>query len=120
MDLLRNPIIISIIVAALTYLYLYWENEKKNEKNPKKVKLTTPILVGVFTWFLASSYMNYKSTATPPQSTGGATLIDNKSMISVPQQPTVSDSFDSRTYHLIGRNNIRLPNTDVFIDIAKF
>lgn len=31
-----------------------------------------------------------------------------------------SDSVNSNSYHLISKNKVRLPETDVFIDIAKF
>jgi hypothetical protein len=31
-----------------------------------------------------------------------------------------SDSYGSNTYRLVGKNNIKLPQTDVFIDLAHF
>ena len=53
---------------------------------------------------------------TEPVQTGGNSLnrmkIDNSRFSMA--------SSDNMSYHLIGRNNIRLPQTDVFIDVAKF
>ena len=40
----------------------------------------------------------------------------------VPNKVTINSegSLGSKSYHLIGKNDIRLPPTDVFIDLARF
>lgn len=132
---LKNPIVLAIIAMALTYAYMYWENKKKKEENPKanieEVTYTTPIIVGILTLFITHSFFtvnanNVNPSADPvgkviensnmPKLTGGAASNDilNQSI------PRMTDTFNSETYHLVGRNTIKLPQTDVFIDIAKF
>lgn len=138
MDLsfLKNPIILAIIATVITYLYMYWENQKKKDENPKvdiePVSYITPAIVGLLTLFIT---YNFLSTSEPDASVtavleqskeiqpsvnllggGSGSGIINKSRIS----ERLTDSFGSNTFHLIGKNAIRLPPTDVFIDIAKF
>lgn len=134
LSFLKNPIILAILAAGLTYLYLWWENEKKNERNPKiqkeQVNFMTPAIVGALTWFIAYNYFGSSSSNVTKEANneeskiihdGGVKLIDadpikNKTNIS----ERLTDSFDSKTFHLVGKNAIKLPQTDVFIDIAKF
>ncbi len=134
LNFLKNPIILAIIAASLTYVYMYWENQKKKEKNPKAeiepISYVTPGIVGLLTLFITYGFF-CKSENDPSVTSvleqskgtqvGGVKLLNgnplaNKTKIS----EGLADSFDSNTYHLIGKNAIRLPQTDVFIDIAKF
>ena len=101
LNFLKNPIILAIIAIALTYAYMYWENKKKREEPDASV---TAVL-----------------EQTKPTQQGGVNLLEgnplaHKSRIS----ERMTDTFGSNTYHLVGKNAIRLPQTDVFIDIAKF
>lgn len=143
MDLsfLKNPIILAIIAASLTYLYMYWENKQKQEKNPKaeieEVSYTTPAIVGILTLFITYSFFynqepNSEVTSVIEQTKqpqlqpplvqhGGAKLLEGGlSVCKSKMSERLTDSFGSNTYHLVGKNAIRLPQTDVFIDIAKF
>lgn len=144
MDILRSPIIIGILVGALTYIYMYWEADKKHKKNPKskmkQISFVVPAAVGVIVWFMASSYFgstqnsgigfdqldkkisihnNYKLVGQGFDNNVASTInkVINNDVISPAES---AGSFGSRSYHLIGRNNIKLPPTDVFIDLAKF
>lgn len=134
-ELLKNPIIIGIIAGVLTYGYMTWEADRKHKQNPKSEKknigFITPAVVSVITWFLASSYFDRSPTAefiSSPQEPNN--LVVNRSL----PQPTVgggmvnpkprlvepNNSFGSESYHLIGKNNVKLPPNDVFIDLARF
>lgn len=134
---LRNPIILAIIAASLTYLYMYWENNKRQDENPKadieQVSFVTPIVVGVLTLFISYNFLsvevsvpvnNTLEQSKVPQlgGTKGVNLLDINAnhLIKPKMSEGVSDSFGSNTYHLLGKNAIKLPPTDVFIDIAKF
>lgn len=116
LNLLQNPIILAILAAALAYLYLYLEHKKKQEENPKAkiepISYTVPLVVGFGTLFVAYSFFGNKPEqgnleipvkASEKFSEGGAT-----------------DSFGSNTFRLVGKNSIKLPQTDVFIDLAHF
>ena len=142
MDLsfLKNPIILAVIAAALTYGYLYWDNMKKQEKNPKAdvkpIEYTTPAIVGLISLFIGYSLfgfsggvkvdevgeviVNSKLGAEELVGSNTANLMGGHKQFSTNFSDKMADSFDSNTYHLIGKNAIRLPNTDVFIDLAKF
>jgi len=142
LEFLKNPIILAIIAGVLTYAYMWWDNKQKKEKNPKavieEIDYVPPVMVALLTLFITynlfgfngSSPTNITSTnveqvieQTRPTLQGGTKLIDGNAS-NKPLQTRFSDqladSFDSNTYHLLGKNTIKLPQTDVFIDIAKF
>ena len=127
-NILKNPVILAVIAAVLTYLYLQWE--KKKNKKEEEISLITPAVVGLMTLFVGYSIFGNDSPLLPtnneslPQSLPKdevGKLIENTNM-PVQKQLTggSNDIFDTNTYHLVGRNAIKLPQTDVFIDIAKF
>lgn len=112
-DLIKNPIILAILAAILTYAYMYWDADNKHKKNPKAHKrslsLITPCVVGVVVWFLASNFFDQNASTTVfPCPTAPSKLRHSEL------------SVDSQSYHLIGKNNVKLPPTDVFIDLAHF
>jgi len=104
----KNPIVIGILVAALTYAYMYWDAQKKHKKNPKAkkkpVNFITPAAIGLIVWFITSTYFD-------------SIKVESRDFKLVND---AGQTFDSASYHLVGRGNIRLPPTDVFIDLAKF
>ena len=120
---LQNPIVLAILAAALSYLYLYLEHKKKQEENPKAkiepISYTIPLVVGFCTFFIAYNFFGSPkptqvaqeliSQVAPKLTHGG--FSDNKA---------TTDSFGSNTYRLVGKNTIKLPQTDVFIDMAHF
>ena len=117
LDILKSPIILGVIAAVGTYMYMYWEMEKKYKKNPKikrkQVNILTPGIIGIVVWFIASSYMGEKV----PQ-IKNIPIYQSKNIV---QGGTLNDgSCGSLSYHLIKDNGIKLPNTDVFIDLAPF
>jgi len=115
---IKNPIFIAIFAGIIAYLYMYYDNLKKQEANPKAkiepVGYTTPGIIALITLFIAYSIFGFNASPNnvPNQ-------IDNTNK--APRfTEGATDSFGSNTYRLVGRNNIKLPQTDVFIDLAHF
>ncbi len=123
---LKNPIILGILAAVITYLYFYWTQEKKYKKDPKikrrPISILTPGAVGLVVWFLASSYFdrNITITASNIENIEGSELPKTVSPGAKNYKIVSDSSIGSRSYHLIGKNKVRLPPTDVFIDVARF
>lgn len=127
-ELLKNPLVLGLIAAAGTYSYLYWDNMQQKKKYPKAdiepISMITPIIVGLLVFVIAYNLLKtdplgqipisnlpqqpgYIPELEPPKITGG--IKNNIEALSA-----------SSTYHLVGKNAIRLPQADVFIDLAKF
>jgi len=133
-SILKNPIVIGILALAVTYLYMWWEEKKRREKNPKAKKRTvnviTPVVVGGIAWFIASNYFDNSPTQAPPvermvQQEAQKVLPDivgGRKPILVNQNGAIDSagSLGSASYHIISKRNVRLPPMDVFIDVAPF
>jgi hypothetical protein len=69
MDIIKNPVIIGLVAAVVTYMYMGWSIEEKNKKNKKhkkpqeEVNLMIPLVVGVILWFLAYGYFEFNGVA---------------------------------------------------------
>ena len=131
LEILKNPIVIGILAAALTYLYMWWEEKKRLEKNPKAkalpTNIITPLVVGVISWFIASNYFSGKQEPRTPldvtQQAGQAlpAIIGGNKPVIVNQGVIESEgSLGSASYHIIGKRDVKMPPLDVFIDLAKF
>lgn len=136
-DILKNPVMIGAVIAALTYCYLYWKEQQKRKKNPKvsnrSVNVITPAVVGVIAWFIASSCFDDSSsnsntitpnTAPTPLPTIGSTATGGNISQVFPAFPSQvangNQNVSGESFHVIKKNSIRLPPTDVFIDLADF
>lgn len=135
-NILMNPILLSIVAFALTYLYLWWEDKKLKEKDPKaqsNISILKPAIVGIITLFITYNILGIDSCRLNFLGIGTGTGAGNNTNVSNPINidvqtgggvnhitDVVTDTFGSNTYRLIGKNNIKLPQTDVFIDIARF
>jgi hypothetical protein len=136
-DILQNPMFIAIVAGTLTYVYMWWTNDKKYAKNPeekKPVNIYIPAIVTLVTWALVYGYYctmennstigvigaGEEETAVLPQpklTNQAFKLIEDKG-------PSIKDidkaSSDSvRSFQLVGRglnipNNLKMP--DVFIE----
>jgi len=121
---IKNPIFIAIFAGIIAYLYMYYDNLKKQEANPKAkiepVGYTTPGIIALITLFIAYSIFGFNASPNNVANQSGSGLdIDNAAK--APRfTEGATDSFGSNTYRLVGRNNIKLPQTDVFIDLAHF
>lgn len=129
LNFLKNPILLTIIAVALTYLYLYWDMRNKQERNPNTYieppGFMIPAGIGLVTflityklfglsWFKTNDVSKtVESVNTKPVQNAGN--INNNNL-----SEKLTEGFDSNTYHMVRKNTIRLPKTDVFIDLAKF
>ena len=135
----KNPIILGILGAILSYVYLYWRAEQKHKEDKsvkrEQVNILIPGAIGVIVWFIAATYFDNDSgsgngynhpklsdkslnNTSVQNMTGGSkgnTNVSNTTSVSEP-----SKMVQNKSYHLIGKNKVRLPPTDVFIDVAKF
>lgn len=116
--ILKNPIVLGILTAVISYLYLHWKEEKKYRRQPfiqkKSVNILIPGIIGAVVWLITSIYFdNYSKTSN----------IEEKMKTTGPpifKLVKSEDSIGSRSFHLVGKNKVRIPPTDVFIDVAKF
>lgn len=130
MEYLKNPLLLGIIGGIIAYGYMYWEEDRKHKKNPnierKPVNYIIPATIAVIIWFIASSYFESSSlnianlvkneTAVKPTIKGGVNLIQKPVNIEL-SSPILNPGVK---YRIAGREPIKLPDTDVFIDIARF
>ena len=124
-ELLKNPLVLAVIASAGTYGYLYWDNMQMKEKHPKRevepVNLLIPLIVGLLVFVIAYNF--FGNVQNNGLSADAASMYDmsargqcNKFI----NKPTVLLSDGAESFHLVGKNAIRLPTADVFIDLAKF
>jgi hypothetical protein len=124
-ELFKNPIVIGLIAAILTYAYLYYDNQQKQQKYPKSevepISIMTPVIVGLLVFVISYNLIGKSEQLSIPQQTlpqqndyiTASPVINNKPKL---LEPTV----DSATFHMVGKNAIRLPQNEIFIDLAKF
>ena len=126
MDLsfLQNPIVLAVIAGVLSYLYLYLENKKKQDENPKAtiepINYTIPGVIALGTLFVAYSYFGFNKEVPVAQVAGAIEQLPLNQGFTEGANGTAADSFGSNTFRLVGKNSIKLPQTDVFIDLAHF
>lgn len=132
-SIFKSPIVIGVALASITYLYLWYVAEQQYKENPsvpkRKIGLVTPGVIGVLTWFVVSSYFDFSSN------TDSNINLNTNSNINTVKLPEVTPEYklvtggegfnvkpveSSDSYHLIGQKMVKLPKTDVFIDLAAF
>jgi len=121
-DIVRNPIVLGILSGTIVYLYMYWQEEQKekNNENRKPVSILIPGVVASFVWFItgcmngSEENNNYVRESLPEKSIIYR-LDDN---VKLPNDN--NSSFGSKSFRLVGRGNIQLPDQDVFLDLADF
>lgn len=132
---LKNPIVLGILVAIVTYIYLDKKAKDKYKRNPEgdkpKRNIITPLVAGVIVWFISSSYFDSQNISSKNISSrtgnmigGNINNIETKPIESNPvfkTNPTSEHIFsDNKSFRVISKNNIKLPDTDVFIEFAEF
>ncbi|ARF09859.1 hypothetical protein Indivirus_4_31 [Indivirus ILV1] len=115
---IKNPIVLAIVAGVIAYLYMYYDNMKKQEANPKAkiepVSFSTAGIIALVTLVITYGIFGFgtrtgeKNIDIPVSQQGGFT------------DGAASDSFGKNTFQLVGKNTIKLPQTDVFIDLAHF
>jgi hypothetical protein len=129
-EFLKNPIVLGMVAAILTYIYFHWKAEQDRKKNPdgkkKKSNFLYPGIAGVLVWFLTSSYFETGGPKIIEQVAGYEKLNTQIIQAASANASTVNKIVESdiptssHSYHYVGKNKVRLPPTDVFIDIARF
>ena len=136
MQLLKNPIVLSVISGILVYLFLQRQekiNRKKDPKIKKKpVNLLTPAVVAVIIWLIASSYTSQTSSqdltlqSKQPTNILPTNLANKQDLEELKEsmlggQLNTNKQLNSQMNNRdIVINSIKLPPTDVFIDLARF
>lgn len=149
LEFLQNPIVIGVIASILTYLYLRYDNEKKYKDDPKniknKVSLLTPGIVGAVTWYIVANYCDHKVEQimipqTNIQHLPSVNVIDTRNQLLPPvtgptnvfnSRPVTNNdslSLESKSYHLVGKGKITVPESgninnalpDMFIELDNF
>lgn len=95
MDIIKNPILLGVVAAFLTYLYLWYTN--KNKKDKKSVSIFIPFIVGVIVCVIAYCcfWAEFRTPEVDPLiipaslATGGAFATPIVSAASVPSMSTI-------------------------------
>ena len=127
LEFIKNPILLGIITSVLVYLYMYWNEEQKRKKNPqlphKSVNIMIPGIIGAMVWFMSSSYFDGKiinndnnKVGMIPLNTEIHKLDENVEILSKESD----GSFGSKSYKLVGKGIVTLPNESIFISLADF
>jgi hypothetical protein len=134
-ELFTNPIVLGILATVITYAYLYWDNLEKQKKHPKlavePISMMTPLIVGLLVFVIAHNLFNKNPQLPAPTQTPLQNVFSPHQLQELGTKMQCNkfiegtkiknmEMIDSATYHLVGKNAIRLPQADVFIDLAKF
>lgn len=131
MDIIKNPIILGILAGVLTYLILEWNNNKKDpqkQKQKQKSNILIPAIVAVVVWMVTHYYFTYSNSSSDKKIEGANNespkikLIDSNPLKNT-KIPEIFENFThsfDKGYNLKSKNTLQLPQTDVFIDLAKF
>lgn len=123
LDLFKNSIVLGVIAAVAAYLFMYWQEEQQHKKNPKamkkKVNIMTPGVIGALVWFIAGSYFDGivvdEKAPMLPTNTVIHKLNENIELTS-----NSSASEGIKSYRLVGKGRIQLPQQEVFLDLANW
>lgn len=130
LDIIKNPVFIALVFGSLTYLYMWYVNDKKSKKNPKnktkkRVNILIPVVITIVVWFLAFCYFDSQTHISETSNTNQTMPINVDNINVHNKYKLINDaakieSFDSpKSYQLIGKgltipNNVSVP--DVFIE----
>ena len=125
-DIITNPIIIGLVGALITYMYLRWRNEKKqknknkNKNKKENINLMIPFAVFVVCWFI--SYAYFSSTDDSDSSkTETLNKIDIKIRPSVKTTELQLSTSDPQEFELVSKTNgVYIPNElpDIFHEMG--
>ncbi len=127
-ELIKSPIVLAVIATLITYAYLYWTDLEKQKRYPKvklePISIVTPLIVGLLVFIVAYNLFE-KSTGNMqlPNASINAQMQELPAKVQCAKainKMKFTEGVESATYHLVGKNAIRLPQHDVFIDLAKF
>ena len=127
LDILKNPIILGVLAGTVAYLYYYWQESQRQKANPrlkkKSINIFVPGVAAVIVWFASSMYFDKTNNTAQEGGEGEGNLLPNNSIIHRLDENVEigSDaSYGSKSYRLVGKGRIQLPDQDVFLDLANF
>jgi len=97
LELIKNPIVIGIIIATISYIYLGWKQSKKEKRKNKDINILIPVSIGCISSLVFYFIFNNTSQQIVQQ-----TPSDFIAPGIVPNKLNISD--ENQSYHLIGRN----------------
>ena len=130
--LVKSPIALGLISGVLTYSYYYYKNEQKSDDDPnkkKKIDLIVPCIVAVVIWFVSSTYFDYTcDDLDDPDDLNNFDELEpdvhiNRKAIFCDNSGRCEELDFSSNQPLYGTknmSNLKIPKTDVFIDLATF
>ena len=128
MDIIKNPIVLGILAAVVTYGFLYWKEQQKQKDNPdletKQVNIMIPGVVGAIVWFIMGSFSSDSQTGGNSTTLPVNSIIhkynENVELKSNKSEDMLNDTIDSKSFKLVKKGNIQLPGQDVFLDLGEW
>ena len=59
-NIIKNPILISVVAGVIVYSYITWKNKSKKHKKDTMNALLAAGITTAIVWLLAYGYLNYK------------------------------------------------------------
>lgn len=131
MDVLKNPMVIGLTIATITYAYLNMSINEKNKRNKlkkkdkkiEKVNLLIPLVMGLIGWFIAYAYFEYNDDSIKTDNN----VLNKINPLPLPLPPSpkynfikdlISESSEPQAYTLINQG-VNIPHNipDVILDM---
>jgi len=123
MDKLQNPIVVGLVVFVVVYAYLRWDANRKYKEDPKsekkKVNILIPTIVGGLSWFLTGSYLK-QYCGNNAQTVEVQQINHPNKAVPYCLQSMSQGSVNFSPVQMLQKRSLRLPKTDVFIDLGNF
>lgn len=145
MEIIKNPIVVGLVFSGMSYGYLSYNANIKNEENKNKknkkgrkeesetVNMLIPLAIFIIVWFITYAYLEY--------STDSITTNDSNVLQSIPNMPqfgeyvpmplsispkynfikdVASDTSDPQSFSIIN-TGIKIPSKlpDVLLDVMN-
>jgi len=124
MNVTRNPIVLGILSGAMVYLYLFWQEEQKQSEDElyerKPVSILIPGIVSSFVWFITGCMVSSEKIPYSHRQSLPENCVIHKLGDKIELECDNNSTLDSKSFRMVGRGQIQLPNQDVFLDLANF
>jgi hypothetical protein len=126
LNILKNPVVLAVLAGILTYLYMWYSNRNRKEKDKRDINLMYPLVVAIIVGVVSYLYFNYSNTSTNISAEAVEQIVNDSTIV----KPTNSYQFAKDitsespvSFHLISKG-INVPNQiqnipDVFIDVYE-
>lgn len=119
-DVFHNPIVIGIIGFVLTYLYIYFNSNKKIDpetNKPQKISFAKPLIVGLLSWFVANNML------APASKNGSESLVETSEELETESMKDCLSGITTEEAVVIKKGNAgdkMQKVAKVFTDVANF